>query len=108
MENSISLSDYIELNNEYLKLNAEIEEKVRNELTENKDNYPIGAEELYFFDSAEGLSPDDEDKLGTIEILLHQNLRDDYDKLYELREKIVGFVNNVTEPENIGENNSES
>ena len=108
MENSISLSDYIELNNEYLKLNAEIEEKVRNELTENKDNYPIGAEELYFFDSAEELSPDDEDKLGTIEILLHQNLRDDYDKLYELREKIVGFVNNVTGPENIGENNSES
>jgi len=94
-ENKILASDFIKLNEAYLQKQTEIEQKIKKDLIENRDNYPSGAEELYCFDYCSELDPENEDKLSIIESIVNDRFKDDYYELHEIRERIVSLIGNV-------------
>ena len=68
MENKgISIGAYYDLNREYLNQKEELEKKIRQDLVDNRDLYPVGAEEIYCFEYSDKISEDDEKKLVEIE-----------------------------------------
>ena len=91
----INIDDYVKLNEAYLSKQAEIENKIKNDLVENRNEYPAGAEELYLFDYNSEISPESEDKLSLIEAIINDRFKQDYEELWNLREQIVGFVGHV-------------
>ena len=109
MENkTISVQDYIELNKEYVNFRASLDEKIKNELKNNKEEYPVGAEELFFFEYDKELSEEDENKIMLIENILGERLKDDYDLLASLRDQIVAYSSSVASNQETEENLSEN
>ena len=94
-DNKIYASEFIELNKEYLELQSEIDSKIKEDLINNRDIYPVGAEELYFFDYKQESEDCNEDKIALIDGIIMDRFKDDYNKLYELRDKIVGFIGHI-------------
>ena len=106
-DNKINVKDYVLLNKAYLDKQTEIENKIKEELISNPQQYPSGAEELYFFNYGKELTPDEEDKISLIDSLMIDRFSEEYSDLDALREKIVSLIGHVeieSEGENTGEN----
>ena len=94
MVNSISAQEYYAMNQDYLSKKEELEAKIRQELTQNADNYPENAAALYYGSKAE-MSEEDALKLAHINELLEEIIKKDKKELEDLLADIVKYAGHV-------------
>ena len=88
-------SEYLKLNKRYLERKEEIEELIRKDLIENREEYPAGAEETYCFDFGEEVSSENEEKLMILETVIAQRFKDAFAELDKLRMEIIEKIGHI-------------
>ena len=106
MENKgMSIGEYYNLNNEYLKRKAEVEEAILKHMNENPQEYPNGAKEVYHRSLNGEVFPEEEAILKVTEDVITVRFEDALRELGELRDKIIetiGHIENATVQEDNG------
>ena len=94
-DTKVALSDYLRLNEEFIQKEKLLEDKIKVDIENNPDKYPVNAMDLYFFDYREDLSEDEEEGLVLLENIITDRFKEEYEELDILRDNIVKYAGHV-------------